>query len=89
MFGYEAACGKLQLDKWKTDEQAALARGEDNITLKCSATNQDSKAEYNREVATPQKTLPTSRIWKLFQCLVKQPKAYVATYVSAAFFLPL
>ena len=48
-------------------------------TLKCSATSQDSKAEYSREVATPQKILPTSRMWKLFQCFVKQPKAYVAT----------
>lgn len=65
------------------------AECEEHVTLKCSATSQDSKAEYSREVATPQKILPTSRMWKLFQCFVKQPKTYVATYVNAAFFLPL
>ena len=38
---------------------------------------------------TPQKMRPTSSTLKLLKCFVKQPKAYVATYVSAAFFRPL
>ena len=57
--------------------------------LKCSATSHDSKAEYSREVATPQNRRPTSRTPKMSQCLVAQPITYVTTYVSAAFFLPL
>ena len=58
-------------------------------TLKCSATSHDSKAEYSREVATPQNRRPTSSTIKMFQCLVAQPMQYVMTYVSAAFFRPL
>ena len=58
-------------------------------TLKCSATSHDSKAEYSREVATPQKRRPTSSTINMFQCLVAQPMQYVMTYVSAAFFRPL
>ena len=38
---------------------------------------------------TPQKMRPTSSTLKLLKCFVKQPKEYVATYVSAAFFRPL
>lgn len=58
-------------------------------TLKCSATSHDSKAEYSREVATPQNRRPTSSTTNTFQCFVAQPMQYVMTYVSAAFFLPL
>lgn len=58
-------------------------------TLKCSATSHDSKAEKSSEVDTPQKIRPTSRMLKLLKCLVRQPIAYVATYVSAAFLRPL
>ena len=43
------------------------------LTLKCSATSQDSKAENSSEVATPQKMRPTKRTLKLLKCLVKQP----------------
>lgn len=42
-------------------------------TLKCSATSQDSKAEYRSEVATPQNRRPTSSTMNMFQCLVAQP----------------
>ena len=57
--------------------------------LKCSATSQDSNAEYSSEVATPQNRRPTKSTQKAFQCLVKQPMVYVTTYVSAAFLRPL
>lgn len=48
-------------------------RGAVRPTLKCSATSQDSKAEYSREVATPQNRRPTSSTMNMFQCLVAQP----------------
>ena len=48
-------------------------------TLKCSATSHDSKAEYSREVATPQNRRPTSSTANMFQCFVAQPMQYVMT----------
>ena len=69
--------------------QSAPPSRQGRLTLKCSATSQDSKAEKRRLVETPQKMRPTSSTLKLLKCFVKQPKAYVATYVSAAFFRPL
>ena len=60
-----------------------------SFTFLCSATSQDSKAEYRREVATPEKIRPTKRTLKSLKCFVTQPLVYVKTYSKAAFFLPL
>ncbi len=49
------------------------------LTLKCSATSQDSKAEKSRLVETPQKMRPTRSTLKLLKCFVKQPNEYVRT----------
>ena len=43
------------------------------LTFLCSATSQDSKAEYRREVATPENMRPTKRTLKSLKCFVTQP----------------
>ena len=59
------------------------------LALPCSATSQDSNAEFRRDVATPLKMRPTSSTLKLLKCFVTQPLVYITTYANAAFFLPL
>lgn len=58
-------------------------------TLLCSATSQDSNAEFKRDVAIPLKIRPSSSTLNWLKCLVTQPLVYIMTYARAAFFLPL
>lgn len=48
-----------------------------NITLKCSATSQDSNDENRSDVAMPPKTRPNISTLYCGECLVKQLSMYV------------